>query len=149
MPKYLRFILTLGLILSQSLLSAPPAFAQDDNAPHVRITQVDNSNFPQVTVYLSVTNAAGEPIAVDPNSIQIFENGEPVQAGNVTAAGDIGPLTTLLVVDVSGSMEKSNKMEGAREAARTYVDQMRPGDRAGLIAFNTEARVVQPVTDDR
>jgi VWFA-related protein len=147
MHKNIRIILTLSLILFQTLWSVPLAFAQT-SAPQVRITQVDNSKFPRVTVYISVTNAAGEPVGVDPNSIQILENGQAVLAENVTGAGDIGSLTTLLVIDASGSMEKSKKMDGARDAAKAYVDQMRPGDKAGLVAFNTDIKVVQSVTDD-
>ncbi len=147
MYKNIRIILTLSLILIQALWSVPFAFAQD-NTPQVRITQVDNSRFPRVTVYISVTNAAGEPVGVDPNNIQILENGQVIKTESVTGAGDIGSLTTLLVIDTSGSMEMSKKMDGAKEAAKAYIDQMRPGDKAGLVAFNTDIKVVQSVTDD-
>lgn len=71
----------------------------------------------------------------------------------VAGSGDVGSLasdlTTLLMVDVSGSMLRSGKLEAAREAARVYVSQMRSEDQAGLMAFNTEAMVVQPVTSDQ
>jgi VWFA-related protein len=40
-------------------------------------------------------------------------------------------------------------LKAAQIAARTYVDQMRAGDQAGLLAFNTEIDYVQPVTADR
>ena len=42
----------------------------------------------------------------------------------------------------------SKKMDGAKEAAKAYIDQMRPGDKAGLVAFNTDIKVVQSVTDN-
>lgn len=124
------------------------ALAQDQT-PQIRITQVDNTQFPQVTVYVSVTDAAGEPLAVDPRMIQIAENGTVMDAKEVSGAGQIGPLTTLLVVDVSGSMLQGGKLRSAKTAALTYVEQMRPGDQAGLVTFNTVVKYVQPLTSDR
>ena len=62
--------------------------------------------------------------------------------------GGVGPLTTMLVMDVSGSMDKNNKIDGAKAAAKAYVDQMRPGDQAGLMIYNTQVHYVQSLTDD-
>jgi VWFA-related protein len=129
--------------------SAQATFAQD-TSPHIRITQVDNSRFPQVTVYVSVTSAAGEPVGVNPGAIEISENGRPMQMTSVGSGGQagVGRLATMLVVDVSGSMEKNAKIDGARKAATAYVDQMRPGDLAGLMVYNTKATYVQSLTAD-
>ena len=138
MPKTLHLLLVLGLLLSLAAFPAAHVFAQDPNAPIVRITQVDNSQFPQVTVYVSVTNAAGEPVAVDPSTIEVYENGQLMQASTVSDQGQIGTVTTLLAIDTSGSMEKGNKMQAARDAAKAYIDQMRPGDQAAVISFNTQ-----------
>jgi Ca-activated chloride channel homolog len=138
------------MVLLALLLALSPtisAFAQAET-PQIRITQVDNSQFPKVTVYVSVTNAAGEPVGVDPNEIQIHENGQLMKADNVGGSGEIGALTTLLVVDVSGSMREANKLQGAKDAANAYVKQMRPGDQAGMLSFNTQVKYVQPVTAD-
>jgi VWFA-related protein len=61
----------------------------------------------------------------------------------------VGPLTTLLVIDVSGSMEVAGKLDAAKAAAKAYVDQMRPGDEAGLLSFNVDVDYLQPLTSDR
>ncbi len=148
MKNFPRLFLTFNLLLSILLSPSLTASAQDGGL-QIKITQVDNSNFPQVTVYISVTNAAGEPVAIDPATLQILENGVPMTAISTTGQGEIGTLTTLLVIDVSGSMEKSNKMAGAKDAAKAYVQQMREGDQAGLISFDTEVHVVQAVTTDK
>jgi VWFA-related protein len=145
-------MLTLALLLAATFAAAPSVLAQT-NEPQIKITQVDNSKFPQVTVYVSVTNAAGEPVGVDPASIQIAENGQPMQANNVSGgnqggAGGAGPLTTMLVMDVSGSMDKNAKIDGAKAAAKAYVDQMRPEDQAGLMVYNTQVNYVQQLTKD-
>ncbi|HKZ68442.1 MAG TPA: VWA domain-containing protein [Anaerolineales bacterium] len=135
------------------LLATTAAFAPlqqtDPDQPQIHITQIDTSQFPKVTVYVSVTNAAGEPVGVEPGQIALYENGTSLAFDTVSGSGEIGALTTLLVMDISGSMNNNDKLQAAKDAARAYVDQMRPGDQAGLLAFNTEIQYVQPLTTDR
>jgi VWFA-related protein len=149
MRSITRLILALGLLAGMTLTSSMAAVAQSPGT-QIKITQVDNSKFPQVTVYVSVTNAAGEPVAVDPSTIQITENGKAMQPTFQGGGGQggVGPLTTMLVMDVSGSMNANNKLAGAKTAAKAYVDQMRPGDQAGIITFNTRAHYIQSLTQD-
>jgi VWFA-related protein len=139
--------LALAAILGVSAVSS--SLAQSGGV-QIKITQVDNSQFPRVTVYVSVTNTAGEPVGVDPSTIQLLENGKPVQAVEAGGGGQggVGPLSTMLVMDVSGSMAKNGKIDGARAAATAYVNQMRPGDQAGLMVYNTKTRYVQTLTTD-
>jgi VWFA-related protein len=149
--KWIRILLNPSLLLLLVLSSVSTVFAQGDT--QVRITQVDNSKFPTVTVYVSVTNSAGEPVGVDPAVIQISENGEAMQimdarGGGRANQGGAEPLTTMLVIDISGSMDKNNKLLAAKDAARAYVNQMRPGDQAGLTAFDTKTYYVQEITTD-
>ena len=139
-------LITLIIILTNMPLTTVLAQAE---TPNIHITQVDNSNFPDVTVYVSVTNAAGEPMAIDPSQLQLSENGKSMRAKDTSAAGDIGDLTTMLVMDVSGSMLQAGKLRGAKQAALSYIQQMRPSDKAGLITFNTVVKYVQPLTNDR
>jgi len=152
MRTIFRVLLSLSLIPLLMIWSTPTAFAQEAD-PQVRITQVDNSQFPQVTVYISATNAAGEPVGIDPETIQIYENGElmsptDVKGGGVQVGGEPIPVTTMLVIDISGSMEKNDKIGAAKNAAKAYVSQMRPGDQAGLITYDTHVYTVQPITND-
>lgn len=146
--KLFRIFLSLGLFLSSIIFPSLTVSAQSDT--QVRITQVDNSNFPNVTVYISVTNSAGEPVGVDPLTLQISENGQLMQLVDIRGggAGQAEPLTTMLVMDISGSMDKNNKFTAAKEAAKTYVSQMRSGDQAGLITFDSQVHYVQPITTD-
>jgi VWFA-related protein len=140
------------LLIQVGIFPASAVSAQTEE-PIIRITQVDNSQFPQVTVYLSATNSAGEPVGIDPETIQIYENGQlmtptNVQGGGVQVGSEPIPVTTILVIDISGSMDKNDKIDAAKNAAKAYVAQMRPGDQAGLITYDTKVYVVQPVTGD-
>ncbi len=146
--KKIRFFIVPALL---AFLCAPavPALAQDTEPLQMHITQVDTSGFPVVKVYVSVTDSAGEPAPVDLERIQLYENGKLIQPESVTPIGESAPLTTMLVMDISGSMAYGQKLESAKAAAIAYINQMRKGDEAGLISFNTEITYVQPTTTDR
>jgi VWFA-related protein len=146
-------VLTGLLLLALGLSAFTPAAAQGE-APQIRITQVDNSQFPTVTVYVSVTDSAGNPVGVDPATIQIFENGQQMQPTDVRGGGDVVggdsiPITTMLVIDISGSMDKNNKIGAAKDAAKAYINGMREGDRAGIVTFDSNVYRVLDVTADK
>ena len=81
--KWIRFILTLSLLSFIGLQPLSQVAAQSDDTPQVRITQVDNSHFPNVTVYVSATDANGNPVGLNPETIQIQENGELMEPVNI------------------------------------------------------------------
>jgi len=96
-----------------------------------------------------VIDEDGQPVGVNPSRLVIEENGAPIPLDQIQGVGEVGPLTTMLVMDVSGSMHVDGKLEAAKAAATAYVDQMRPGDQVGLMTFSTEIKYVQAVTTDR
>ncbi|MFN2465489.1 MAG: VWA domain-containing protein [Candidatus Dormibacteria bacterium] len=61
--------------------------------------------------------------------------------------------SVMLVIDTSGSMEATdvspNRLEAARQAARTLVDQLPSGDRVGLVSFSSSPVLVAPLADNR
>jgi Ca-activated chloride channel homolog len=135
------------LVLALLLLTALPARAQ--SPPNAHVTQVDSSQYPDVTIYVGVTDAGGQPVGgLAQRDFAITEDGQPVEISPF-AGGGASPVTTMLVIDRSGSMEESDKITGAREAASAFVEQMRPGDRTGLIAFNSKSRTIQDFSASR
>jgi Ca-activated chloride channel family protein len=143
-------ILTLAImLLAGSPMQVCLAQTPDDGNPQVHITQVDTTNFPQVMVYISVMDAGGEPMGIEPGRLILEENGVAIKPDHMTGQADVvEDLTTLLVFDVSGSMNSYSKLATAKAAARAYVEQMRPGDKVGLLTFNTAVTYVQPITTD-
>lgn len=152
MKTRMKLFLTISL-LALTLLSAacqkttPKVESQGEYV--LQITQIDTTNFPYVNVYISVQDANGEPQVINVNKLQLLENGQPVSAQNIQGTGEVGSLTTLLLIDNSGSMNYADKLESAKTVAKEYLDQMRSGDQAGIITFNTEVKVVQDITTDR
>src|SRR5262245_46725857 len=84
-----NLILMLLLILSVSIWPLVRGSAQGEDEPQIRITQIDNSKFPNVTVYVSATNSAGEPVGIDPSTIQLYENGQLLQPTDVKGGGEV------------------------------------------------------------
>lgn len=141
--------LALVTISAFSLLAglgfAPPV--QED--VQIRVTQIDTTEFPRVTFYVSVTDANGEPFAVDPSRLIIMENGQVIPLDQIEGIGDVGPLTTMLVFDVSDSMNAAGKLESAKAAAHEFINRMRSNDQTGIIAFNTRVETAQEITSDQ
>lgn len=139
--------LTLVLVSLLTLTGFSPNHQAEE--VHIRITQIDTSDFPKVTVYVTVTDENGEPVGVDPARIKLMENEGEIPLDQIEGVGQIDPITTLLVMDISGSMLYAGKLEAAKSAAKEFVNQLRPTDRIGLLAFHTEIFYVQPITTDR
>ncbi len=61
--------------------------------------------------------------------------------------------TAFICIDTSGSMASTDvaptRAQAALEAARAFIDEAAPGTRIGIIAFATNAQVVQPPTADK
>ena len=148
--KLHRLVVVLSMLLAPLFLTGFSPYRQTSQGEEIiRITQVDTSQFPQVTVYVAVVDEDGQPVGVNPSRLVIEENDVPIPLNQIQGTGEVGPLTTMLVMDVSGSMHVDGKLEAAKAAATAYVDQMRPGDQVGLLTFSTEIKYVQAVTTDR
>lgn len=150
MLKKLKPILTILLLALLLLTACQPAPKVESQGEYVlQITQIDTSQFPLVDVFISVRDANGEPQVINTGKLQLLENGQPVNPESVQGTGEVGLLTTLLLIDNSGSMNYADKLNSAKGVALEYLQQMRPGDQAGIITFNTQVVVAQEITADR
>lgn len=133
------------VFLAFGLLAAPVA-AQSATMV-ARVTQVDLSAAPVVTIGVSVIDADGNPVTgLAMRDFQVTEDGRSVDP--VGVGFDSAPISAALVIDRSGSMAEVGKMVGAKEAARAFIGQLRPADSAALIAFDTKVEQLQPFTAD-
>ncbi|MCB0069396.1 MAG: VWA domain-containing protein, partial [Caldilineaceae bacterium] len=110
------------------------------------IMYVDESNFPEVTVYLAVNDDAGQPIlGLEQADFTLREDGKPVDITAFVGAGG-GATSTVLVIDQSGSMGDDDKMSGAIRAAQGYMDFLNVGrDRLGIIVFSDWSLPLAPL----
>ncbi|MFL6211946.1 MAG: vWA domain-containing protein [Pyrinomonadaceae bacterium] len=113
---------------------------------NARITQVDTGNFPHIRVYVSVTDAAGNPINDEqPVTLNLFENGAPVSK-NVLSQGH--QVYSVLVLDLSGSM-KGDKLDKAKAAALSYINMAPPSFRIAVVGFADNVRQIAPFSTDK
>ncbi len=135
-------------IFSSAFTFHPASRFQNEDEVTLRITQVDTSHFPQVMVYVSAMDSNGDPVPVNPANLVLRENDQKVTTDLVSGEGDSGQLTTMLVIDISGSMNAGGKLSMAKKVAGEYIAQMRSNDQAGIIAFNNKVNLVQSVTTE-
>ena len=150
MQKIKRVFLTIFLLLTFLVSSASRQYFQPElqNKIVLQITQVDTSEFPVVRVYVSVRDEKGEPLPINPGRLILKENGKPVDVQDIQGSQVVNELISMLVLDISGSMNFAGKLDAAKSAAKDFIKQLRTQDQAGIITFNTKVNLVNPVTTD-
>jgi VWFA-related protein len=165
-------LLISALILSCQLL---PAYAQDVNqqrrprrvngpsaqstaqaAPTGRPEEVDDGDVVRVDTQLVsvpavVTTTAGRPLSgLKTENFKLFENGQLQKIEDFATTET--PFEIALLLDTSGSTR--NDIELIREAARSFIDALRQGDRVAIVGFGNGRQgpsvdVLSRLTDDR
>jgi Ca-activated chloride channel family protein len=100
-----------------------------------------------VEVYASVTDPKGEPIrGLRRDQFRVLEDGRPQEIGTFIEAEF--PLSVAIAIDRSWSM-KGERLAAAKEGARTLVAELRPDDRAMIVAVSGTVDVAAPLSGDR
>lgn len=134
-------ILRLGVIILAFLALSTASFA---DSPTVKVTQVDPSDFPRVTVYVSVTDESGEPIVgLKQEDFELKEDNNPVEILEFAGIGSDRPVDIVFVFDTTGSMD--DEIEGVKNTSIAFANKLRDSNRdfrLGLVAFGDEIRSV-------
>jgi Ca-activated chloride channel family protein len=72
--------------------------------------------------------------------------------GYEVSADERPDATLIFVVDVSGSMDRENRLEAVKESLITLTSQLRPTDQVGLVVYGSRGRVLldpTPVSQSR
>jgi Ca-activated chloride channel homolog len=99
-----------------------------------------------INVPAIVTGAQGKPIStLKQEDFSLLEDGIP-QPISLFASSEESVNVALLLDTSKSTVTVLGKI---RQAARSFVRQMRPADRALVLSFDHELTVVNPLTDDR
>jgi Ca-activated chloride channel family protein len=129
--RHLALVAGIAVVVSQGLQAQQPTFHAETELVNLNVTVVDADQ----------RHVEG----LTPEDFEVRENGVP-QAVQYFAAGET-PLDVFLVLDTSGSMGDS--LGFVQQAARRFVEALRPGDRVGVMLIADGLRIVQPLTEDR
>lgn len=139
-----------GLILFTVVFydHSQPVFAQSNTFGYmVRVTHQDTNAFPFIKAYLSITDVQGNPISDNlPIKLAVYENGKPVSQETISEGWSV---SSVLVLDVSGSMDKDNKLQKAKESAINYIKSAPAPYQIAVITFSDTAKVIGNFTDSR
>jgi len=123
----------------QTTESKKPTTGAPDEVDEGDVVRVDTQ---LVSVPAVVTDSSGRPLAgLKPENFRIIEDG---QQQTITNFGTVDtPFEIALLLDTSGSTRDDVAL--IRSAATSFIEALRPGDRVGIVAFNTAQTVNSPV----
>jgi Ca-activated chloride channel homolog len=140
---------------------ADPNSAQDPNKNSSAASdEVDEGDVVRVETQLVsvpavVTDPSGRPLSgLGADNFRLIEDGQPQTIANFGTTET--PFEIALLLDTSGSTREDVVL--IRQAANSFIEALRPGDRVGLVAFDTVQRgsettaaveVLAPLTGDR
>lgn len=120
-------------------LKKPDTPAAGDEVDEGDVVRVDTQ---LVSVPAVVTDGSGRPLSgLRPENFHIIEDGQPQTIANFGTAET--PFEIALLLDTSGSTRDDVAL--IRSAANSFIQALRPGDRVGVVAFNTARTVAEPV----
>lgn len=142
----------IGLVALVLLGTPTPHLAADEGLRRLAVRQVQQLDIglPTVRAYLDLTDSQGNRIAeLSPTSVSATLGqwtAEPVALRPFDPSEQ--GIAYVFLVDVSKSLSRElfREMTGSLEA---WIDDLRPLDRAAVIAFGESSRVVVDFTDDR
>jgi VWFA-related protein len=149
--KHISYLL-IGLFVFNLL--AIPLTARAEGTFHVAVEYLDNSTFPWVEAYVSVSDQNGIPIkGLDAGAFSLVESGTPAAIQEFKPIRNTEqPLSIVLVMDTStsmGSVDKPTPMQRSVDAAKSFVDQLEAVDRVAVIKFSDKPEEVISLTDDK
>jgi Mg-chelatase subunit ChlD len=133
--------------LAGLLLLAPQLCAEDLQSAgySVQITQIDTSDFPDVRLFVSVTDPSGRPISADHRvRLAVYQDDRALSSKTLS---DGWGVSAVLAIDRSGSMSKS--LDAARQAATAYVERAPAFYQIAVLAFASSPETVQGFTRDK
>lgn len=99
-----------------------------------------------VTIPVSVYERSGVYVSgLRRNDFKVFEDGKEQEIAYFGTVEQ--PFSAILLIDVSGSTD--NKIKGIQAAAMSFVENLRPGDKAMIMEFDSSTKTLCDFTSDK
>lgn len=141
----MRQVKVFGLVIIGVICATMGVFADEI----IKVTQVDPTNFPEIALYVSVTDERGQPKAgLTRDDFRLVEDGKPVEIKDFAGIDASRTVDIVFVIDTTGSMD--DEISGVKNTCVAFADKLRRANRdfrLGLITFGDEIRQVYGVND--
>jgi len=122
--------LAAGLLLAAAALQEPPVFRAEVDVVRVEV----------------LVTRKGEPVrGLTADDFEMRDDGRVQELQPVLE--EESPVDAALVLDMSGSV-RGPKLDALKEAARAFLDGLRDGEQAAVLAFREEVHLLQPFTPE-
>jgi VWFA-related protein len=144
-------------LFSISLLTVTTCFAEDTvtsrqvkgvgeaGSSEIIINQVEISSYPKVTIFATVLKNGEPQKGLGASDFKIRE--DEVEQEPITVESKLTPLSVVVALDVSGSMNKS--LAQAQEAAQSFVSNLGAEDSVSVISFSRSVNVLSTMSANR
>jgi Ca-activated chloride channel family protein len=151
-----------------------PFIATEEDALSTFAVDVDNASYTVVRNYLNRDALPPRDAVRVEEFVNFFGGDYPAQSGDVFAVHTDGsasrfgagyhmlrvglqgmnidetgrkPATLIFIIDVSGSMNRENRLGTVKKSLRILVDQLGEGDRVGIVTYGSQGRVLLEPAD--
>jgi VWFA-related protein len=147
--RCLAYVAVLWLALL-GRVAAVIAQGNDQGGAQASVVSVDSSQFPTLTLMLSVVDANGQPVrGLTPAAISVREDQTDAEVTSVSDVIDNQQgIAVVLAIDVSGSMAGA-PIAAARSAAAAFVDGLGPNDQVAILKFDRQVTPLLNFTSSR
>ncbi len=109
---------------------------------------VERASVLLVEVYVTVRSSGGEFVMdLKRDEFKVTEDGVAQSLSLFTS--ERKPVHVVLLLDVSASMKREERLSSAIQAARIFVEALETEDRVSLVTFSDSVSVLEPFTTER
>jgi len=134
-----------SIALSQDSVESRDVRLADAGTRKLTINQIETSQFPKVSIFALVTENEQPVGGLTAADFKVREDEVPQEPINVAA--QVQPLSVIVTLDTSGSMNKA--IGTAKAAAASFVDGLGSGDSVGVIGFSRTVSLLSPMSGAR
>lgn len=118
------------------------------------IDNVSDENFPAISFELTPTNRAGVPLVLTEENISISDEAGELPIVSLDMRSDPAePVSIMIAIDASGSMQQSGELEEVRQQIIAFRETLNPFDEVGVLFFSLDEDgtgvAVYPAADPR
>lgn len=136
----------------KDFMALSPTHFQSDESLNISVSQVDCSAYPDVKLYLTVTDQNGKtPKNLDMRGFTVIENGDGMrrEIASVMQLDMQQGISINMVADASGSMD-GEPIRDAKDTMEKFLSQVQynSGDTVSIVVFSNEIETQTEFTSD-